>query len=514
MVHWISNCNERVVGEVVLIDLFSGVGGFHKGLEEAGFHFNQVYFSEIDKHSVAVYKYNFPNAEYIGSVVDVSGHDIRKKHPGARIIISFGWPCQDNSIAGKRKGQSGGARSSLLFQAVRIIQEVQPDYFIAENVKGLYSVNDGVDFIESLRVLSYLYTDSFQYNVEHQLLNTSWIIPQNRERTYFVGYPANRGCRQILPIKHSDLTDLQEKARRDLRERVQAGKDGLPGQYRETGTDIDFNVREQKHACNTYTDRKGRIIKNNARALTGSGKAAGDNSDSTLVYDQKAVVNNKGHLEYRDKASSIDANYAKGMDNSCQRTHIETKVTQINPNKESGGKQPYQHNRVYDPKGLSPTLDVDKRSPIVPVDVGTWRTHKDDAGLREIKSGLCPTIPTRQREEGSGQPVIRHRAVLTPERGEKRQNGRRFKEEEEEMFTLSCQDRHGVEELTSKSIRRLTENECERLQGFPDDWTKYGNYHGTMKEVSSSQRYKQMGNAVTTWVVALVGQKIKEKWTK
>ena len=59
-------------------------------------------------------------------------------------------------------------------------------------------------------------------------------------------------------------------------------------------------------------------------------------------------------------------------------------------------------------------------------------------------------------------------------------------------------------------IRRLTPIECERLQGFSDDWTKYGNYDGEVKEVSNTQRYKMCGNAVTVDVVYLVVLQCKE----
>lgn len=97
----------------------------------------------------------------------------------------------------------------------------------------------------------------------------------------------------------------------------------------------------------------------------------------------------------------------------------------------------------------------------------------------------------------SGQPCI---AVLTPDRLEKRQNGRRMKDDGEEMFTLNTQDKHGV--FNGSSIRRLTPVECERLQGFPDNWTE---------GVSDTQRYKQMGNAVTVNVIeALARQIFKE----
>ena len=86
------------------------------------------------------------------------------------------------------------------------------------------------------------------------------------------------------------------------------------------------------------------------------------------------------------------------------------------------------------------------------------------------------------------------KAVLTPDRAEKRQNGRRMKDSEEPMFTLTGQDIHGVS-IDEKRIRRLTPVECERLQGFPDNFTE---------GISDTQRYKSLGNAVTTNVIAAI----------
>ena len=91
--------------------------------------------------------------------------------------------------------------------------------------------------------------------------------------------------------------------------------------------------------------------------------------------------------------------------------------------------------------------------------------------------------------------------ILTPNRLEKRQNGRRIKDDGEPAFSLTAQDRHGIF-LDRKNIRRLTPLECERLQGFPDGFTKIeGN--------SDCQRYKQLGNAVTVNVIKEVASRIE-----
>lgn len=353
---------------MILLDLFSGMGGFHKGLEDAGFKFSKTYFSEIDKHAIANYKYNFKDAEYVGSVTDVSG--LPKVN-----IITFGSPCQDFSLAGKRKGMEG-ERSSLILHAIRLIRECRPDVFIWENVKGAFSSNNSADFWAIIQA----FTNIGNYRLEWQLLNTSWFLPQNRERIYLVGHLTGRSEPRVFPIG-------------------------------ENGTNYDEFRQEQE----------------------GEG----------------ARVHCLG-TRYGQRWS--DESYIR--------------VKQVNDRKNFGDSTK-QNDRVYDPSGIMASLG----------------SHRLESKVNII------------------QPVI------TPNRAEKRQNGRRFKEDGEPAFTLNCQDQHGIM-IDNSQIRRLTEVECERLQGFPDDWTKYGDYEGKVKEIAKTQRYKLCGNAVSTVVVKAIGERL------
>lgn len=99
--------------------------------------------------------------------------------------------------------------------------------------------------------------------------------------------------------------------------------------------------------------------------------------------------------------------------------------------------------------------------------------------------------------------------VLTPKRIKKRQNGRRIKGDNEPMFTLTAQDRHGVliENEDEFIFRSLTPIECERLQGLPDDFTKY--YH-TGKLVPDNERYERCGRTVTVPIIKEIGIKLSE----
>ena len=176
---------------VKLLDLFSGIGGFHLGFERAGFEFDYVGFAEVDKYSSAVYKYNNPFAEELGDVKSIRSENLPKID-----IITFGSPCQDFSIAGKRAGATEGTRSSLIWEAIRLIDECKPRVFVWENVKGTFSSNDGADFWAIIQA----FTNIGSYRLEWQLLNTRWFLPQNRERLYLVGYTGDRGGRSVFPI--------------------------------------------------------------------------------------------------------------------------------------------------------------------------------------------------------------------------------------------------------------------------------------------------------------------------
>lgn len=176
---------------ITQLDLFSGIGGFHLGFEKAGYKVKS-YFSEIDKHAIAVYKHQFKDSIYAGSVVDIRGNELPRID-----LITFGSPCQDFSLAGKRAGLAGD-RSGLILEAIRLIRECRPSVFIWENVKGSFSSNDGRDFAAILQE----FTNIGGYRLEWQLLNTSWVLPQNRERVYLVGYSTKpgRNWRGVFPI--------------------------------------------------------------------------------------------------------------------------------------------------------------------------------------------------------------------------------------------------------------------------------------------------------------------------
>ena len=323
-----------------IIDLFSGIGGFSLAFQRAGYQFTEHYFSEIDKHAIANYKNNFPHAKNLGDITTIQPADIA----GAD-IITFGSPCQDFSLAGRREGLKGN-KSSLIKKAIALIADIRPSVFIWENVKGAFSSNAREDFWAILKAFANL----GNYTIEWQLLNTSWVLPQNRERLYLIGHLAGRSISGVFPIQENDF--------------ISTKKTQSQSQMQISGT---IKANGNMNADDTY------IIPKTASTLTGGGHSGGLHSDMTVIQQR------------------------------------------------SRGKN----------KGADLTI--------------------------------CPTISSNAFQENN----------------------------------LLC------------GVRRLTEIECERLQGFPDNWTQYGNYNGRKRRISKTQRYKLIGNAVTVDIVELIAKKLK-----
>ena len=314
--------------KITQLDLFSGIGGFHLGFERAGYEV-ESYFSEIDKHAVAVYKHRFKNSTYVGSVTDVRGAELPRID-----LITFGSPCQDFSLAGKRKGLSGD-RSGLITEAIRLIRECRPSVFIWENVKGSFSSNDGEDFAAILQE----FTNIGGYRLEWQLLNTSWVLPQNRERIYLVGYSTTPGgdWRGVFPIRESYQSNSKlERSRKAvtkcLTARGQEGHAGMQLIQVKSATSKgyeDIEIGDIRYDEGGFRPRKNGI----APALVGSNSKSGTPNCSILKIKS---ATKKGYEEAQEgdsinlsqpnsetRRGRVGKGKAQTLETSCNQAVVE-----------------------------------------------------------------------------------------------------------------------------------------------------------------------------------------------
>jgi DNA (cytosine-5)-methyltransferase 1 len=342
-----------------------------------------------------------------------------------------------------------GQRSSLILEAIRLISECRPSVFVWENVKGTFSSNDGADFWAIIQA----FTDIGGYRLEWQLLNTSWFLPQNRERIYLVGYSTTTGgdWRGVFPIAEGNQYGISKR-------------------------------------IEVVGDR-------------GTGGQQG------LIYGEDGIA-------------------------PCVTAHtfadpMKVKVKQIGTKLDSnGGTQPYQQDRVYDAEGIVPALNQGKSDLILRVKSATSLGYEEATSGDTIYTSRTQSETRRGRvgkqkaqtlETSCNQAVVQPNYTYEKVNETIRRND--FREGEvkamdlynktlrDESPTLTQPEHNGISLFDGYRIRRLTPIECERLQGFQDQHTAYGNYDGEVKPMSNSQRYKQCGNAVTVDVVAAVAKK-------
>ena len=182
-----------------VLSLFSGIGAFEKALKNIGKDFELVNYCEIDKYASKAYSMIHNVSEDL-NLHDVTKIDTSKLHDID--LITYGFPCQDISIAGRQRGftdnKGNCTRSGLFFEALRIIEDTKPKYAIAENVKALTSKKFKNEFETVLNSLN-----NAGYTNYYAVLNAKdYGIPQNRERIFIVSIRNDLNCGLFqFPIK-------------------------------------------------------------------------------------------------------------------------------------------------------------------------------------------------------------------------------------------------------------------------------------------------------------------------
>jgi DNA (cytosine-5)-methyltransferase 1 len=166
--------------------LFSGIGGFDLGFEQAGMQC--AWQCEIDKRARSVLATHWPGVPCYEDVKNV-----KRDNVAAVDLICGGFPCQDVSIAGKREGLAG-ERSGLWFEFHRIIGELRPQWVVIENVPGLLSSHRGSDFAVILRGLV-----EFGYGVTWRILDAQYFgVAQRRRRVFIAGSLGDGRSAEVL----------------------------------------------------------------------------------------------------------------------------------------------------------------------------------------------------------------------------------------------------------------------------------------------------------------------------
>lgn len=340
-----------------VLSLFDGMSCGQQALERAGFKVTNYFASEIDKHAIKVTMANYPNTIQLGSVVHVDGYSL----PKIDLLIG-GSPCQSFSFAGKRKGMSTKCdteiltlehylqlksedfefegQSYLFWEYMRLLNETKPKYFLLENVE----MGEKWE-----RVLS----KAIGVNGIH--INSALVSAQNRKRIYWTNIGHEPGglfghlvCKIKQPkdrgILLKDILEKEVDEKYYLSEKMISGMIAHAERHKEKGTGFGWNP--------TIGENKGSCLRANAALAP---------TDNIIIQKENLII-------------------------------------QLNNSKESGGKQPYQQNRVYADYGIMTSLDTDSGRKSVYTNSRIRRlTPTECERLQTVKDGFTNHVSDSQR---------------------------------------------------------------------------------------------------------------------
>lgn len=286
-----------MIKKIKVASLFSGIGGFEKGLMQASDNIEIVFSSEIDKYAREIYKNNY-GVEPYGDITKINATDIPD-----HAILCGGFPCQAFSIAGLRRGFED-TRGTLFFEIMRIVEAKRPKLLFLENVRNLLSHDEGRTFHTILKSM-----DDMGYDAEWQVFNSkNHGVPQNRERVFIVGHLRGAGTRQIFPITENDrqTDEIQRQHTNCITARYEGGQ--ATGTYIVEGEQYEERIITHSlypRSSKTNKGGTGHLQKDDGTAycldcgniqaveiagcLTGGGHSGGLHSDMTTVETDNRI---------------------------------------------------------------------------------------------------------------------------------------------------------------------------------------------------------------------------------
>lgn len=515
-----------------VVSLFSGVGGLEIGLENAGMR--SVYQCEIDAHCRHILEHHWPGLPRWDDVSTLTGREILSKVDRAD-VIAWGSPCQDLSVAGRRAGL-GGERSGLFYEGMRIIRELReessgqfPRISIWENVAGALSSNKGADFGVILDEMA----EAGALVIEWRLLDAQYFgVPQRRRRVFVVAVfdPAvAAGCPDPLLSLSEGLLRYPAPSRAQREGSAGASVSGSDGS-RSVANTIGASLYHKGTVVNQDVNSDHLVVDNPNSVIsfpTNFGSYAQATEDIAQSMAVKAgppsVVIPENTA--RPIGTSLLGSEIVGSLNSVDykwpqnQQLVENKFVPVDePAVGQIGVIIRQGGKLSD--GLVPSLRAEHHrgdnEPVVIVNEPILFENSYRDAARVATDGVSSTLSAKMGTGGNNTPMVAQSppdGVIgiqgnvigrLPENGPA---GKGHTEEGEPMFTLTSTDVHAVSVdqpaiPREARVRRLTPLECERLMGWPDDWTRW---RADGKEQKDSHRYKQCGNGVASPVTEWIG---------
>lgn len=341
---------------------FSGVGAFDQALTRLGQNYETVFACDMDKYARQTFIHNYGDPEYYPE--NVYDREIPKE---SLDIYMTSPPCQSFSLAGKRKGEDDD-RGILFYNSHEFIKINKPRYFIFENVKGLLSDDNGNTFAKWIQYLGgksvngvttlFPHEESLPYHIYWKVLNAkNYNIPQNRERVFIIGIRDDEDNNFTWPKEMFLERRLRDVLESDVDEKYYLSERIIDGFIRHTenqntkGNGFKFDPKDGESIGNCITARCFKMgVDDNyikVKSATKQGYELAEIGEDIINFE---------HPDSKTRRGRVGVGVGQTLTTSCNQGVEE--VIQLNPSKESGGKQPYQQNRVYADYGIMTTVDT------------------------------------------------------------------------------------------------------------------------------------------------------------
>ena len=434
------------------------------------------WFSEVDKFPSAVLEHHYPDVPNYG---DMTKFKEWPKNESIDLLVG-GTPCQSFSVAGLRSGLKD-PRGNLMLTYLSMAEQLKPKWLVWENVPGVLSSNRGRDFATFLTAMG-----KIGYGFAYRVLDAQyWGIPQRRRRVFVVGCLGDwRSAASVL--FESESLSGHPAPSREKRQRV-APTVGTGAPYSRTG-----NARVEADAIVFGAQ-------NSASQGASISKDISPTLDTSKVPAITIAPRSLALTLGKDVASTLTSTDYKGV----QAVTYALPGNWIGRKPENGGNQ------------VEPFVELSPCQTATDVHAVAYEHHAQDSRVKELPE-VCSTVTAKYGTGGGNMPIVAS--------SEKQQ----WPAEVASTLDAHYGDKMGYENQHINSgaplfvrgkattVRRMTPRECERLQGFPDDYTQISWRGKEPEDCPNGHRYKAMGNSMAVPVMKWIGERIQqvEKETK
>lgn len=514
-----------------VLSLFSGIGAFEVALDEEQIEWELDHYCKIDDYATKSYN-QIHGVTDKDNLVDVTNIDYSKVGPID--LVTYGFPCQDISVAGKGAGffdEDGNiTRSGLFFNAADIIRHTKPKFAIFENVKNLTGKRFKAEFETVLNTL-----DELGYNTYWKVLNAKdYGIPQNRERVFGISIRKDIDHGYEFPLPVELTLRLKDMLEEKVDEKYYLSQDKVDKFVKKFDkTPYALLGGEQAH----QSVKKDGI----STTLTSSMGCGG----GYVPMINEPSIKELGFIKKSEKGTQHQNNtvyHPNGLARTLTAVDYKAPL-QILESKRIGGlfddeKGKHQAGSIWDTNHLAPTLDTMQggyRQPCVIVPEATKKGYAEAEPGDSINLEQ-PNSKTRRGRVGKGVAQTLtcscNQAVVEPKFNKNKNVDKKVYVKmalesgcelpvavDEQNVNIRKDGTVGTLTTDGSSpkhnnrvmecdfrIRKLTPRECWRLMGFKDE------YFDRVHAVSNTQLYKQAGNSIVVDVLRAIFRELKKQY--